>query len=282
MLRKGLLVLAGMLAVAGTASAGPIFLTGHDPDFHALDSTGAKNLLTAGLDYVTGGTTFSGSEKFLWVQARPADIGGIPGGHRDGIVAGLNAIGLTEGVQFDVANAAALPGIDFSSYTAIAIASSFGGLLTRAELDALIARAGDIATFINNGGGLFASAECFPCGADLLAGDTPPALYGYLPVVVSSIPASPPFAVTPFGNLTFGLVSTDLNDPTHNSFGAIGGLNPVDLDNSGQATTLAADVRIDDGGFVPEIPEPASLALFSAGLLGFGWIRRRRSLSHRG
>ena len=37
------------LAVANQASAGPIFLTGHDPDFHAVESGGARNLLKSGL-----------------------------------------------------------------------------------------------------------------------------------------------------------------------------------------------------------------------------------------
>lgn len=277
MFRKMLLGLAGawMLALGSPAMAGPVFLTGHDPDFHASSSQGAKNLLTAGLNFVTGNTTFSSSEKFLWVQARASDLGGIPSGHRDGIVDGLGTLGLVEGIEFDVANAAALASVNFSNYTAIAIASSFGGLLSRAELDGLIARSADIETFINGGGGLFAAAECFPCGANLLAGSTAPSLYGYLPVTVSSIAPSPPFTVTSFGISQFGLQSSDLNDPTHNSFGQIGGLNPVDLDTSGQATTLAGDVQVGTGGFSP-VPEPASLALLTVGLIGIGWTKGRR------
>ena len=36
------------LMVSLPAWSGPIFLTGHDPDFHAQSSDGAQNLLRAG------------------------------------------------------------------------------------------------------------------------------------------------------------------------------------------------------------------------------------------
>ncbi|HEX4888921.1 MAG TPA: PEP-CTERM sorting domain-containing protein [Alphaproteobacteria bacterium] len=35
-------------------------------------------------------------------------------------------------------------------------------------------------------------------------------------------------------------------------------------------------MRITDGGFVSEVPEPVTLSLLGAGLLGLGAIRRRR------
>ena len=149
--------------MASPVLAGKIFLTGHDPDFHASGSAGATTLLQTGLDFVTNGTTNSpGGEKFLFVTARPADLPGgvVPGGHRDPVVDGLGALGLTEGTEFGVAHGGAVAGltldlslVDFSTYTAIAISSSFGGLLTRAELDALIARKDDIKDFVNLGGG---------------------------------------------------------------------------------------------------------------------------------
>lgn len=229
------------------AAGGPVFLTGHDPDFHAQSAQSAKNLLNAGLGFVTGGThNLDDGNKFLWVESRS----GTPGGHLVG-ENGLIALGLALNTHYDRANAAELPTVDFSNYTAIVIASSFGGLLRRVELDALIAREADIAVFINAGGGLMALSECFPCGADLLGNQTPPDLYGFLPVDVSSVPASPPFAVTAFGAAPpFNLLDSDLQDPTHNSFDQIGGLTPIDLDNSGLATTLAGVVIVDDGGFI--------------------------------
>jgi hypothetical protein len=254
--------------------AGPIFLTGHDPDFHSQDSAGAANLLRSGLSFVTNGTFDDGSStKFLWVESRIA----TPSGHRIG-EAGLNALGLTLGVNYDRANAAELAGANFSGYTALAIASSFGGLLTRAELDGLIARSAAIASYVNAGGGLLALSECFPCGANLLTGATAPNLFGYLPVSVSSIPPVGSFTVTPEGAAPpFNLTNADVNDPTHNSFGLIGGLVPLDRDQGTNATTLAANVGIDQGGFVSPVPEPTTLLLFGSTLAGLGIWRKRHA-----
>jgi hypothetical protein len=280
----GLIVAAAALFVGTPAMAGPIFLTGHDPDFHAQDSLGAQNLLRSGLNFVTGGTFDDGaSTKFLWVESRIA----TPGGHRIG-ENGLGAIGLTLGTNYDRVNAAEFATVDLSNYTAIAVASAFGGLLTRAELDALIARSDDIANYVNAGGGLLALAECFPCGANLLGGATAPDLFGFLPVDVSAIAPSPPFTVTAEGAAApFNLTNGDVNDPTHNSFGLIGGLIPLDRDQGNQATTLAGNVRIGDGGFCGTpttppcptgVPAPAGIVLVASGLLGLAglsWRRRR-------
>jgi hypothetical protein len=280
-------IAALLLGAASIATAGPVFLTGADPDFHAQDSAGAQNLLRSGLSFVTGGTFDDGAAtKFLWVESRIA----TPGGHRIG-EAGLTSIGLTLGTNYDRVNAAEFATVNLSSYTAIGVASAFGGLLTRAELDALIARSTDIKNFVNAGGGVLALAECFPCGANLLAGPTAPDLFGFLPVDVSSIPPAPPFTVTPEGAAApFGLVNGDVNDPTHNSFGLIGGLTALDLDSVGQPSALAGNVRIDDGGFCGTpttppcstgVPSPGGLALIATGLLALAGIGRARARSQK-
>ena len=261
-----------LLIKPAPGAAGPIFLTGHDPDFHAQGGVGAQNLLRTGLQFVTNNTYDSGM-KFLWVESFLSPTSGHLVGEN-----GLNALGLTLGVEYDWVDAAGFATVDLSNYDAIAVASSFGGMLTQAELDALIARSADIAAYVNAGRGVLALSECFPassfCFADTLGPS--PDLFGFLPVTVSSVGTLQGYTVTPFG-ASLGLTDGDVNDPTHNSFGLIAGLTVVDTDSQGTPTTLAGIVRIDDGEFTP-VPEPASMFLLGSGLVGLAArYRRKRS-----
>lgn len=260
------------LLAAHTASAGPIFLTGHDPDFHSQDSVHAQHLLSAGLSYVTGGAYTNTTKKFLWVESFLSPTSG----HRVG-EDGLNALGLTNGTEYDWVDATGLSTVNFADYEAIAVASSFGGMLTQAELSGLISRKDDIKNFVNAGGGLLALAECAPTSGSCLA-DTlgpSPSLFGFLPVTVTSVVTTPNYSLTAAGKLLFpSLTDDDMNDPTHNSFGQVGGLTVVDTDSQGIATTLAGNVKITDTGF--SVPEPTSLALLGAGIVAAGCGKRRR------
>ena len=253
------------------AQAGPIFLTGHDPDFHAQINSDAAVLLGTGLSYATGGTYNVSGHKFLWVESNLAATSGHLIGEN-----GLVAIGLTEGVNFDHVNAAGFATANLANYSAIAIASTFGGMLTQAEIYALIARKTEIAAFINGGGGLFAASECgvgfVNCDSSNITDNA--SLFAYLPVSINPTNTTSPYSVTAFG-AGLGLVNSNVNDPTHNSFSAIGGLNIVDTDAAGIATTLAGIVHVTDTGFIP-VPEPDSLALTMLGLLAFGSLRRKK------
>lgn len=269
-------VLAGLAVAAAlamtSASAGPVFLTGHDPDFHAQDLPGAHVLLTTALNYVTGNTTFTSGRKFLYVQSKISP----PGGFRDGNVT-MADLGLVQGTNYDAVDAAGLAAMSsFSAYTAIVVASDFGAMLTDAEIQQLVTMAPEIKNFINAGGGLAAFAECgigYPnCNSNNVNASTP--LFGFLPVTVTSVGTTAPYHVTAFG-AGLGLTDADVNDPTHNSFGLIGGLNVVDTDNAGVPTTLAGIVTVGGGGF--NAPEPMTLAVFGFGLAGAAALRRRRN-----
>jgi len=260
------------------ALAGPIFLTGHDPDFHSQFSVGAQSFFNTALDYVMGGTLNDNVHKLLWVESFLAPTSGHVTGANS-----LPLLGLTAGVDYDVVDGAGFATADLSQYTAIGVASTFGGMLTSAELNALIARSADIAAFVNSGLGIFASAECVPAqcgGADNL---TVPhgAFYSFLPVVASSIANADPYTLTAFG-ASFGFDAAAqgyINECcTHNSFGLTGGLNVVDFDSLGHPTTLAGNFRIEETGFVP-VPEPVTMSMLALGLAGFG-IRRRVRARH--
>lgn len=236
--------LASNRAAVETTS-GPIFLTGHDPDFHAQDDAGARRLLSKAVTYVRHGSNLP----MLWVESRIA----VPGGHRVG-KNGLVAIGLAEGSGFVHMNAAQLNAQTAAwwqtlntRYSAIGVASDFGALLTQAELDVLNAHKADIATFVNSGGGLLALAEG---GGG--AGLTTHSRFKFLPIEVSSTGnASPPYTVSSYGQSEFGLLDTDVNSPSHSHFNNDFGLNVVTRSApTGQIMTLAGKVRITDGGFL--------------------------------
>ena len=266
--------------LSASVYAGPVLLTGHDPDFHAqgtsTEATNTRLFLDSILDFVTGGTYDGGAQKFLWVESRIAP----PSGHRTGEL-GLTALGLTLGTNYDRANASELSTVTFSSYTAIVVASSFGGLLGRAELDALITRSADIASFVNAGGGLAAFAECSAtsgCGANLLGGSTAPSLFGFVPVTgIVPVGVAGPFTVTAAGAAApYNLQDAWVNSPTHNAFSEVGGLTVLDTDTNGNAVTIAGNVTISGGGFSP-VPEPPVVLLLGAAMLllgTWGWLQR--------
>lgn len=269
-----LLVFALMLTMSPQAwgdTVGSIFLTGHDPDFHAWvggNSVGAQHINQAAINFITDPAfnpyAAAGINKFLFVESKISP----PSGHVDG-ENGIISSGYVAGVNYDVATAATLAtalGQLGTTYDAIVIASDFGGILTQAELDILNANSGLIISFLNSGGGLYAMAE-----GNNGAGLTPNGgWFNFLPCVVSHQnlnQSESGFTVTPFG-VGLGLTNVDVNgNASHNIFTDTCGLNIVDTDASGNIMSLAARGTVTGGG-VNQVPEPVSLVLFSSGLLG--------------
>lgn len=267
--------------VPGAAFAGSIFLTGHDPDFHATppggNATGARNINNAAINFIMNpafNPFVAPAPKFLFVESK-GSIPGLPGPvHLQG-KAGIVASGHTEGVGFDhhdfttlnaALNLLGTPG----GYSAIVVASDFGGILRQAELDILNARAADIIAFLNAGGGLYAMAESNN-GAGLTPGG---GHFGFLPFVVSSLSLNQRedgFTITAFG-LSLGLTVADVNGNfSHNVFDGTFGLNIVDRDDQQNIVSLAGRIQI-------SVPEPETLPLLALALSALGtvlWRRRR-------
>jgi hypothetical protein len=250
MIRRTACCVAAFLAlVPGVALAGSIFLTGHDPDFHASlggNFVGARNINNVAINYVrdAGFNPFVASApKFLFVESRIAP----PAGHTVG-KNGIVASGYVEGVDFDHHDASTLnaalnqlgtPG----GYSAIVIASDFGGILTQNELNILNGRQADIANFLNLGGGLYAMAES-NSGAGLTPGG---GQYAFIPTIVSSVnvdQSESGFTVSPLG-AALGLTDADVNgNASHVVFTGINGFTPVDYDGQGRILSIAGREQV--------------------------------------
>lgn len=231
-----------LLAAADIQAAGSIFITGHDPDFHARlggNTAGAIRINQVAIAFVQDSNfnPFVGTApKFLFVESRIAP----PAGHTVG-KNGILDSGYVEGVHFEHHDASTLNAelnLLGVKYSAIVVASDFGGILTQAELDILNARQVSIVTFVNAGGGVYAMAES-NSGANLTPNG---GRFAFLPIVVAAPQLDQNeigFTVSPFG-ASLGLTNADINgNASHNYFTTYGTLQPVDLDASGHVMTVA-------------------------------------------
>lgn len=269
-----LLLLLSLLLSPTQILAGSIFITGHDPTWHANfggNTVGAANLATTGIEYARNGSALP----FLFIESTAP----VPGGNAYTLPFLTSALGYAAAnfVAMDAAALNALP--DFraalNSYSAIVVASDHGGMLSAAELGFLNARSADIIDYINAGGGLYAEGESNARG---MIGATQ--RFGFLPFLVSSTDFQAPEAgntVTPFG-ASLGLVNSDVNGNfSHNYFSSTGGMTVVDLFNGDPQIplTLAFRGTITNVGVVPE-PETYAMLLAGLGLLGIAARRRKQ------
>jgi len=254
-------------AFAMPAHAGQIFLTGHDDDFH--QSTNAKAAMLGALAFVKAGST---------LPVLTFDAGSELTGF-------LTSLGVAF-TNYNPGTAGAIPTslFDHTVYSAFVVASvtSCGGCdNTPAEIAKLTADSTAIAAFFNAGGGIIG-----------LAGANDSAAYAYVPDAASNPGGSPPrsgYSTTACG-VADGIPAVN-GDTTHNFFSEPGtgglssaycvteingpGATPESVATTGTIVCTGGSCTITHPGG-GSVPEPGTLAMFGTGLLGLGWMYRRR------
>lgn len=234
--------LAGAAPPAG--SPGGVFVTGHDPDFHAssnFNPEGARNIIRRAVEFVTFSypSPFTGSMLLVTGRIDPPVFGHLDS-YQGMVDSGYSPD--TASAQTGSGDAAIdLATVNFASYDVVVVASDFGGGLRQADLDILNDRSGDLMGYVNNGGGLVAFAESN--SSDDGNGQTPDGgQYDFLPFLVSEVVANQSetgYTVTPYG-AAMGLTPADVNGNfSHAGFTDDGGLNVVDRDSNGTIISLA-------------------------------------------
>lgn len=266
-----------VVALGGSASAGPIILDGTDSDDHGFASGGVNmngwKYIQSGLQnllpQVTNGNqagqsivVLGGTGSTAWAAITSA-AAAVPGTPVPTFISSTTDIAtfLTGG---------SVSGASMANTALLYIPSDgAGGFITPAQVAALTANAGGINAFVNGGGGLFSLGNSYTWLSALLPG-----------IVITPGGSGNPISLTPAGNAAFpGLTNADLSTgPWHYDFsGNLGGLSVLFTSDVGGQNPIR-NVGIGGGAgtsIVTQVPEPATMAVFGFGALVAGGVYRR-------
>ncbi len=256
-------------AISGSAQAGSIYLTGHDVLLHS----GQNNYDGKILDYLRGAGTASeiaaGSYDIGFVRGFSGSVGSVGVNTLEGFgtITTRDLTSFADGAAFS----SFLSGVDV---LVIPSHTTCGGCdLTTADADILESFSGEITSFFNAGGDIYANSG---------ARDT--TFYNFLPpsAVASgtSIGGSSGFTATAAG-LGIGIANNNINGfPTHNRFNSFDPAFTVFETRGTETISIGIrDATIGGGGITTgggsTVPEPGTIALLGLGALGLARSRKK-------
>lgn len=181
------------------------------------------------------------------------------------------------GFSMTQVGAGSVADLDFSQFDVIYVAQSFDEFLSSGLSTALTSRAGDIASYLADGGGIVFGSPQIGDGSGLYTGVIPgnPITSGVdlSSLGLSTLPSLPGLTPVAVNGSDPIILAGSLGD------GRIVGWNPSQdgLQITDNALNLVSNSITWAAGDLPSVPEPGTFALMGFGLAGILLVRRKSS-----